>query len=432
MNTIHTTNLVNNKTQKKSFIFDATILLILFLSGGFLTSNDVIPPTVSKLLWVVVFAILVLICRVKNNRSIIGFVLFSTTIILSTVINGGILTNSIFICIGAIACFLIVSSFSFEFVSESYNRVMAFLCLFSLIMTALFFIFPSLNTLFRVSNANNTATYSNFIFFVKNNNETGLGRNWGMFWEPGAFQTFICFALLFEFSKKRPSILLIILYSITIASTFSTTGYFAMALLYVYGFIKNYKNNKILRRTIIFIVAAFAFVLLLNYDYFFSTSSYSAFGKLVLYNTSTWYHENITSVTIRINSIIKPIGLFFTNPIFGLGDSVFREVMYKDTLGVTSCTLINWFAVYGIFPGIFVTYSIIKTSIKLSSSIICRIIIFIIIFVITLSENYLTNVAVLLLMTLGYSLTSDNLEAKNENVIETKSPDSPLRIQTLR
>ena len=61
-------------------------------------------------------------------------------------------------------------------------------------------------------------------------------RNGGMFWEPGAFQIFINLALLIELLKNLPRGRVILVYVITIITTFSTTGFLGMGMLFLIPF----------------------------------------------------------------------------------------------------------------------------------------------------------------------------------------------------
>ena len=72
-------------------------------------------------------------------------------------------------------------------------------------------------------------------------------------------------------------------------------------------------------------------------------------------------------------------------------------MLYETTLGVTSCTLFNWFAVYGIVPGLIILFGIIKLTSKLSNVFWGKALLFLIVFITTMSENYITNAAITML-----------------------------------
>ena len=385
------------KYLKNNNYLNFLVFLLLFLSGSFLTSNDVISPNITKLLWLLLGVLAIIKLKAADiSKFLLPFVL-CLSIVVSTLVNKGNVSVAVFTAIQIFIASIILCSFGFKAVINSYSKIMTFLCGFSLIMTLLFFLFPGLNAVFRVSNINNTAYFSNFVIFVRNTNESGIGRNCGMFWEPGAFQTFICFAFIFEAVKKKPSVLKIALFSITMISTFSTTGYFCLAILLLFLLFRKYENGKQIKSFLFSFAVIGLLVLLLNRDMFFSTDNYTVFGKLILYRDSVAYQSRVSSVSIRINAVLKPIAVFINNPLFGVGDVVFRELLYEETLGVTSCTLVNWFAIYGILPAGIVVYEIFKTINKLCDKFWCVIVLFIVIFITTMSENYISNATITML-----------------------------------
>lgn len=383
---------------------DVILFTIIFLSGSFLTSNDIVPPVVTKGVWILLAFTLFYMGKYKVKNIINNFLLVGTLIVsvgASALITRSISTATLFFFVGIILSFLFICNWSFDTFRESYIRILKFLSIFSLIMMLLFIIIPGImNNLFVVNNINGFQ-YCNFLFFSRLRNEAGIGRNCGMFWEPGAFQTFLSIALLLEVSKEMPSTKNITLFIVTILTTFSTTGYFVLVLFFLYFIFGKYKEKKrirILSFIIIILVIAFMF---LKREYFFSISNYSTFGKLILYSTSSAYHNRVSSVSIRKNSIIQPIIIFLNNPIFGVGEVTFRQLMVETTLGVTTCTFANWFAIYGVFPGIILVGGALKLAQKLDSSLFGRAIFFAILFLSTATENYVSSTIICLILLYG-------------------------------
>lgn len=69
-------------------------------------------------------------------------------------------------------------------------------------------------------------------------------RNAGLFYEPGRFAIFICIALAINLFRKKEKIFDIedVLYLATIISTFSTTGYYVMMLLFTAKLLTSYNK----------------------------------------------------------------------------------------------------------------------------------------------------------------------------------------------
>lgn len=384
---------------------DFFTFFILFLSGSFLTSNDVIPPTASKIIWFVMISAMVFRLRRQGFRiwvSPFHIVLFFV-FFLSCLLHSESFSTLFFSLLSVVIAVLASNNWSFEEFKTSYVKVLFFLSVVSLVMMVLFFLLPSvMNTLFRVQNINNTAYHNNFVIFTKITNESGFGRNCGMFWEPGAFQTFISIGLLFESSKEKPSIRNIVVFAVTILTTLSTTGFFSLLFILVYMLLSDYgENGKKIKRVISIFMLIVTIFIAMNSDLFFSKANYTVFGKLLLYFRSDRYHSAISSVSIRINSVIQPIYIFIKNPILGVGNAIFRDEMYDYTLGVTSCTLVNWYAIFGVGVGIIMTLGIVNISKLVTCGKIKRFIVFLVFFITTASENYVTNVAIIIIILYG-------------------------------
>ena len=180
-----------------------------------------------------------------------------------------------------------------------------------------------------------------------------LPRNQGIFWEPGAYQTFINLALAIsafshEFEKRRMRYFLV--FGLTILTTFSTTGYIvyaAILLTYCLNEIVNSKSKKVLAKYLTLIVAV-----MLIFAVIYSCLPYDAqvqvFGKLKYYFMDK---DKSASTSIRVNSVKIAVQNFLDHPIFGCGTSYFN-VMQTDPTILLTCTPLNFFAYYGIFFGI--------------------------------------------------------------------------------
>ena len=111
--------------------------------------------------------------------------------------------------------------------------------LFSLVTFILNLIAPQITYSFPVILSRNKYTYYNLLFSVVTNNGY-VARNYGLFWEPGAFAFFLCIALYLELIvKDNIRIPRILFLSATIFSTKSTMGIIAVVLIYVIYYINN-------------------------------------------------------------------------------------------------------------------------------------------------------------------------------------------------
>lgn len=185
-------------------------------------------------------------------------------------------------------------------------------------------------------------------------------RNSGMFWEPGAFQGFLCIAILIliltNYDIKNSFGKLIILV-VTLLTTGSTTGYIILMLILIvfYNDIINLfrkktspkiyrKNSKIL---ILLFTAVFTSVAIM-----YILKSTTLIGKL---------NEDNFSTNIRTNDVLNSIKLFLQHPLFGTSFGKLRNIE-ENKFGVinNSSGLLMLFYLHGSFFAIYYLYSLKK------------------------------------------------------------------------
>lgn len=179
---------------------------------------------------------------------------------------------------------IVLSELDIKDFKKYYIDIIAVLSVVSLINFSLYALFPKIKfpLMFHEIIAGNWFTYAPYHTWGW---ETTFNRNAGMFWEPGAFQAFICLAILMLIDDKlnnletiKNKILLLILFFITILSTKSTTGYIILIIIFVYSiidnlallkknivyFISDMNRKKIIVASIIFIFVISSLVIMLN------------------------------------------------------------------------------------------------------------------------------------------------------------------------
>ena len=134
---------------------------------------------------------------------------------------------------------------------------------------------------------------------------TMLYRNYGPFWEPGVYQIYLILALAFSmFSKEKVNIFDAILFTCAIVSTFSTTGYIVMVLIYIAFFMQK-KGTRykliVCLGGIVFLVAFFNMPHLVDFVF----SKLSGKGSSAASFNARWY-----SIWINLYiAISKPFGV---------------------------------------------------------------------------------------------------------------------------
>lgn len=184
--------------------------------------------------------------------------------------------------------------------------------------------------------------FANFFFANVRVNSVSSFRNWGPFWEPGAYQAYVIVSLLFlmfdniEFKHKN---LMIIIHVITIGTIMSTTGFLAVPFLLIAFIIDRSTSKKFLLLKIAIVVIAFGFIL------WFMSSSY--------FDTIFTNKFEMGSDIDRIVTVRYGIKLFLQKPIFGYSSAYtakFHE-MAGQTFAITNTYIAN-LVVFGMVMGV--------------------------------------------------------------------------------
>lgn len=242
--------------------------------------------------------------------------------------------------------FIVLSSLRFRFFLI-YENILYYLCIIALFIWTFQNLFPvatvELLHNFEFSSQKavegNNVAFNTLFYTVSNFEYMGepyfhLGsiqfiRNAGFAWEPGAFSTYVSIAIFFNLLRNKFKLLQIkhlIIYGVTLISTFSTTGYSLLILLclfYVY-------NQNLIRITwmvpLSTIVIIFLFTLPFMKDKITRKSTVSA-EELVYYSAKYNYKYS----TQRFQSLQIDFVDFVNHPILGYGGH--QEASWTNQLG---------------------------------------------------------------------------------------------------
>lgn len=199
-------------------------------------------------------------------------------------------------------------------------------------------------------------------------------RLMGPFREPGVTQIFFNLAITFYlFFNNKIKWITIGVFVLAIVLTFSTTGYFVLAINFGYYWLKRQKESSTMSTVVILIFSLLIVGSILTY------TSYSLEDSMVF---SKFYEEDNDSVTSRFGSIVANCELLKLNPILGNGivtvENLFSKLSYYK--GITSehntNTILVQFATFGIVYGTLFVALIWRFSKIISFSIISRVLVF--------------------------------------------------------
>ncbi len=383
---------------KDKLLLELMIFLLLFLTSGFMVCNDIISSAMTIGLWLVLFVVLLSGIKLLNRNSVVCYAAVVACMTLSMLVNNeNIWTLSIrifsFFVVMCITNVYTLNEFKMAFIN-----VVVYLAVVSLVGFLLFSCIPILQNLFVVRNSANHL-YSNLILYV---HPKGFSRNMGIFWEPGAYQTFLCLALLLETLDEHMSMKRVLILILTIISTLSTTGYIALAIILPFALVKKTtsRTNKRIIAILLLIIVIFTCIF---WDELLDTSTDSPFGKIVSYSGDKNANKKVTTTSSRINSVIQPFYAFLSSPIFGLGYEGLNTYTYVYTHNMNTCTVVNWFAVYGIGFGLTMLYCYYRFSKRITASRFQLVTVMVVLFIITGSENYVDNPFFIMLAMYGVS-----------------------------
>ena len=152
------------------------------------------------------------------------------------------------------------------------EKLIYFFSIVSLLGYILMIFFPILNSFLISYSYYNTEHKTALLFNVLQDNQTIIPRNCGIAWEPGAFQFLVSIGLFLSLlnNKQNSSILKIFILSLTILSTFSTTGLINLIAFFIYFIILKIHKSK---NKIIYIISSFIilFIVLSQFSVHMST-----------------------------------------------------------------------------------------------------------------------------------------------------------------
>lgn len=376
------------------------VFLEIYLTSSFLVTNDIFSSFVVIGVWLLAFAIAFNKGKIITTRCYIPFVLLSIFFLLSYIFNGENIRNCIALLFSFLVSALICSKVSFRDFRNSYIYIMLVISSFSLVFYVIYSIFPFFDNINQVT-LSYGKTFSNFYIYISDTTES-FKRNQSLFWEPGAFQAYLNIAIAFELFSKSPNFKRLNIFLLALITTFSTTGYIALLILiFAYAMFSNkVPNGKWLKVILIVFIIAFILVVIK-----FASHPSNPFMKIVhFYNEQEWDGSgDITSASVRFFAIVLPIQAFLEKPLFGYGYNGLTQYTLLFTNGMNTCTMINWFAIYGVFFGLMMFYGYYKLTSNICNNSLARKILFVFFFIVMMSENFAANAFFFLLCLYGYS-----------------------------
>lgn len=327
------------------------VFLVIIVDTSFVTIN-----TWSGTTRIIVGGFLGLLIWINNRRLVLSktkiYLLIGLVAmpVLSAVFDGEmkqlvIIVSSIFIA------FMVSSVLVYPTFQHYLTRIMDFLCVFSLIAFVVHFLSPAIVKMLPVVKISQGITYYNGLFVILNDNSY-VTRNYGVFWEPGAFAIFINIVLYHHLFSANSKIDLkkVVLYTLTIITTLSTLGIICMMILL--GVLMCTKATMSKWQKLILGIGLFlagVYLIYSNSDFMFHVFEKLNFSKKI-----------DSSTNVRLNAVKYPLQAFLKSPLVGIGYDSFLILQERYCSGMATMTLLNWYTIYGVLGGTLPTYSVFK------------------------------------------------------------------------
>ncbi len=345
---------IKYKEVKSSLI----ILIILFLTDSALVTTN-INRIWARMSWMIIIGLMIYLLVGKswiNIKAAWPALLLCVCILFSMLThNGNQAINYIQRAVLVFTTFLFAERVNYEWFMKYFIKVMKVLAVISIIgvllkpvVVAVGFI-PNLWT--------SETSYYKSLLLTNVSTHYALNRNYGIFSEPGVYQLYLNWALFYEFRHKdKFRFFDVLLFSLTILTTYSTAGIPIMALEYVF-FVLSGKNGERIRNDIkktgkrflkykLLIIAVGITALAL----FLGTS----LRELVMFKireffaTPTEVNSGNVSTYTRVHSITASVYMIRSNPLFGVGIAEAKNVLDQFSITSNTNTILGTGAMYGL------------------------------------------------------------------------------------
>lgn len=264
----------------------------------------------------------------KNNLSkrntMICLLLISVYVLNIIIISKDNPLSSWYVFLVIVGVFLIAELIEKNNFIDKYVNVITILAGFSL----LFWLLSRTGIVIgdRIIEPGNGQIYRMNLFYIYRDSvgfiESGLNkRNFGIFWEGGAYQAFLNLAILFMVKFKRTIFKFdtfywfkLLMLAVTVVTTFSTTGYVLLIINMVIYILENTQKRSRKRYAIAGVLMIIGIIII---------NSPAVVNK---FNSSS---DSYISYLIRVNDQLNGIKAMFVSPLWGLG---FNSKRYSDVL----------------------------------------------------------------------------------------------------
>ncbi|MBP3692410.1 MAG: O-antigen ligase family protein [Clostridia bacterium] len=427
-------NNVLSKQQKTVGLDFILMSLLMFVTDSPLFIYTTNPLLSSFRKWFVILVPCFLLARLMfqnikfSKMHILVVLILSANLLLTAAVTEGESFN-VYVLYGfkILTAALITVQWSFERFVQSFIRVMRVIAICSLII----YIFVQIDSGFAEllpiveiyeSNGNGTMKMGTAVFsnVYLNVSSSWTMRNFGAFWEPGAYAAYLNLALffiLFHIEKNKIRVIDIVLFAASLVTTVSLGGIIAGGIL-ILMWIFNIKKTK----------GGLAFFVILV---FVAAALYISSNEDIMEMFTHRLQEDNGSFDSRWYSIFGNLRAFAERPLVGVGLQTVDERIgeYYAYIGRNihnTNTLLLYFSSLGIIAGSTFTYMWWKVATKSTENIFYQLAMFVYFFIMLANEDFTGSYTFMLVplyvMTLKDEHKSKEVIADAEDSVDKQLP----------
>lgn len=390
---------ISKQNAVSAIIFMSVYFILLTFSGYYFFEYTALEGRI------LIFALLV--CLILLGRNSASKNIFMTSLLLlANVLVTELLTgfDSISVLLMAVtlvevAVFVCIIPFE-EFI-DKYIKCMAIIAIVSLIGNIFLILSPGvLFTFPQIVNSKQRS--STFLIFgmISDFRMTGAYRNQGIFWEPGAYQVFLCLAYIFELysdHERKRKIWRCMLFIVSMISTVSTTGIIVAVALIILTVGRNKGRASIIKVGVVFVIVIFGIAKVLpNLEGFWEYTLITKIDQVLNYTPGV-----SNEASSRMDSVFYVLKAFMKSPIIGIGSGGYSLLGEQVGHTMFTCTPVNWLAAYGILWGGFVYVNLAKLFQRITGNYFEAIIALVLLCISVFSEEFSTNPFFMILIFYG-------------------------------
>jgi len=397
----------NQKSNYKELVLMISIFSMIYASSSY---NVAIMSGTLTLLICGLSSVLVIMVSKKggiSTRLFFSVILLCIPVLITTLFTDDTFKDSVIMLLSIFISMVFVLEVDFKKYCEIYSKTILIIAVYSLVAYFLSIVAPSIIRIFPPAYFRPSFEVYNLGFSFVHLNYNGLPRNMGIFWEPGAYQTYLVFAIIIElliFPRIRK--INLVIFGLTLLTTWSTTGIInGLILLLIYILLINkYSRIKFVKSAVT--ICLMGIIIFSIYWLLPNNIQYASIGKILTYLQSD-NQSNITSASVRFSATFEPLKAYLESPIYGVGYSGLGESVLSAGHTMITNTVVNWFAAYGTCFGLLCLYGVYNFSKKLNNNISPLVLVLIIVTILLsiTTEQYLRNVSIIIFLLYGLSET---------------------------